>query len=132
MPKIDKAYSIDIRHLPAIVEHLAATLRNEGYEVRKLEEESGDIILAVTQTGFFKMAAGLRTAFRCFFKKTQDGFHLTGKIGFFDQDTPPHILTMVYAWWPIALTQITGFIKSRNLDQHILDIIDGHIPTLGH
>ena len=129
MPKIDKTYHIDARHLPGIVEHLRTTLRNEGYEVRKVEQDSGEILLAITKTDVFKAVAGFRTAFRCSFLKAADGIRLTGKIGMFDQETRPPLLLLAL-YWPIILSTITGYIKSRKLDRHILDVIDGYLETL--
>lgn len=126
MFSLSKSYGVSPRFIVPVAQELRDALEAEGYTVRKDELASGDVILSITRGGFFKMVAGLKTALKCSFLQTMDGFRVEGEIGLFDTQAVPSTITLL-VFWPLVVTQIVGLVKSRNLDRHIFDLIDASI-----
>ena len=129
-------YKVSFSHVRGISNEVLEALESEGYSVHREELAAsasgnrgrGDIILSVTKGGFFKMVAGLKTALKCTFSETEQGFRLTQKIGLFETQAVPTTIMLV-AFWPLIVTQIVGLIKSKKLDSHIFELVDLSIQS---
>ncbi len=131
-----KDYRVSFSHVRGIANEVLEALESEGYSVNSEEMAAspegkrghGDIVLSVTKGGFFKMVAGLKTALKCTFSETEQGFRLSQKIGLFESQAVPTTIMLV-AFWPLIVTQIVGLVKSKKLDSHIFELVDQSIQS---
>lgn len=103
----------------AIAERICQVFENDGYEVMRKNVTEGGIDISITRQSVFKSVLGKRTALKITLLPQDDEIEINAGIGIFGYQTIPKVI-MLYAAWPILLTQLWELVKQSHLDDRAI------------
>jgi hypothetical protein len=121
--KSERRFWTEVTDLRPAVDQVTAHFRAKNYTVASMETGAGAWDVDITKTGVFRTVAGLRTALKLRLEPEPGSVLARAGVGILGQLALPTVITM-FVFWPIAVTQVWGVIRSAKVDDEALSVLE--------
>lgn len=116
-----------LNDLSCVVATFQEYFKEKEYAV-EVQDSSYGYFISMTKGNIFKTVLGMKTSLNIELKRLQGGVSIDAKVGIFAQQAVPSLI-MLFVFWPVLLTQITGLIQQSKLDDEAIEVIESAIRS---